>query len=271
MDKALVLCCSLTVVFLLLALTYRSKSAHSSRPYAAFVINLAARKDRMNRFSEMYGESDLADVPLTRVEARSGDSVNDSLIDAESLEEMSEAIALGYRAKHRTLTPGAVGCYVSHVETWKIIADKTSPEWCIVFEDDAIVPKNGLQKMLHALRNAPKDWDMFLMGHYCTLCDASDGYLRVRRFQGTHAYAIRKSSAFKLLRMEPYPIKQQIDAHLSDLTEEGKLTVLAVTDQISLQDVQRFGTDIQTVAHSSRPGVDAFERLSSKKMNCNNK
>ena len=207
----------------------------------ALVINLAANTDRLARFIQSYKASEFRDIPLRRIEAVDGRRVDWSrYLTAEALEQLMTVQKSGFRAGHPDLTPGAVGCYLSHMEAWRHIAD-SGLQYGVVFEDDASVPPGALPALYKALRGVPRGWDVVLLGYEGKGAPVSPGLLRMTKFLRLHAYAITGRTARSLLSTM-LPIKQQVDWELSDRTEQG-LAVYGMDP--SAIPVAWQGTDIQ--------------------------
>lgn len=112
----------------------------------ALVINLDRRPDRLKTFMDHYKGTDLGRVvPVERLQAidvrRLPVSVIGSMLTPVAQAEMEEFVTTRKRRHHSQLTPGAVGCYLSHMEAWRRIAAHVSTAadspW-LVFEDDSV-------------------------------------------------------------------------------------------------------------------------------------
>lgn len=92
------------------------------------------------------------------------------------------------------------GCSMSHVRLWMRLLSTNLP-FFVILEDDARVVPNFQRRIVDALRQLPKDWDLF----YAFACDIRPGeYLRgnIRQFRGgacTLGYAISRKGAEHLL------------------------------------------------------------------------
>lgn len=210
------------------------------------VINLDRNADRLETFRKAYASSDFASWPCDRLVATDGKRVNWSrreLVHVSALPALQTVAKTGLRKGDPDLTPGAVGCYLSHVRAWKRIA--ASPHmWGIVFEDDSGVPAEARSALVGHLRDVPGDWDVFLMGyedHESTR--VSDSIISITSFCRLHAYAITAKAASKLSR-SMLPMRQQVDWEMSNRIRLGELKVYAPSKQIA--PVHWQGTDVQT-------------------------
>jgi len=121
------------------------------------------------------------------------------------------------------MTPGMIGCFLSHVKCWQMCADEEAGP-LIVFEDDVMVEPDFCNKLAAAMENLPDDWDVLLLGalgavspkyYHINLLHAilaggmrwprwhaKDVHEPVRPF-GTHAYVVSERGARKLLHLCP--------------------------------------------------------------------
>lgn len=234
--------------------------------FDAYLINLERSADRLAAFQRTYAQTDLARVAprLERAEAVDGSALSDAQLEAlvapAALAEMRSAQARGgRRASHRELTPGAVGCYLSHENVWRRVAEGSKP-YALVFEDDTALPADTYAQLQLQLRSGiPGDWDVLLLS---CLCRDSRGacsealYHDITDFWRLHAYAISRAGAAKILaELGSRRIEQQLDAELSAMASCGKLRVYCVVADIAQQD-WGFATTIQTPAEAERFALD---------------
>jgi GR25 family glycosyltransferase involved in LPS biosynthesis len=219
------------------------------RDARAYVINLDTKPDRLRNFMRLFGSSDAAGVAIERVPAVVGNGVEArDYLTLSAFAELAQAEDRGYRERHYQLTRGAIGCYLSHMEVLRRIAGGVEAHG-LVFEDDAIVPKDLLRRARTCLRKVPEDWDLFLLDYHCYDCSAGPlrDYLAVRRFMLTDAYVVTKRAAVKALEyLESIPIEQQVDAEMSHMSAMGLLKIYAPPRRIVRQD-GGFTTNIQTL------------------------
>ena len=120
------------------------------------------------------------------------------------------------------MTPGMIGCYLSHRECWALCVSRGEP--LIVFEDDVLLADGFKQKLAAAMENLPDDWDVLLLGTIGAISPkyyhvnlphavaaggmrwprwhAQDVHEPLRPF-GTHAYLVSPKGAEELLRRCP--------------------------------------------------------------------
>lgn len=113
----------------------------------------------------------------------------------------------------RELTPGELGCALSHIKIYRRIVAQHQAA-AIIFEDD-IDLEAGFKSVIAATEHFPTDWELMLLGHYSQLATERetrasfrgrrklvDGFEAVRLVElayGTHAYMITFNGAKKLL------------------------------------------------------------------------
>lgn len=206
----------------------------STAPPFSLVITLGSPPGRLERFGAAYAASDLGStVPLERLEAVDGRSMRDfgGLVEGGAAARLEALARTGTREEHRDLTPGAVGCYLSHLRAWRRVAGSGAP-YAFVFEDDADIPRDTLARFHQALAQVgDRPWDVLLLG-----CDgegesAGPNLTRMTRFLRLHAYAITPAAARRLCG-EVLPIRQQVDWELSQRAGAGRLEVYAVKPSV---------------------------------------
>lgn len=225
----------------------RFQESFDSDKGIVLVINLDRHTERLGAFMRAYAASDALTAlgPAARLPATDGQGVEpESVVAPDALEALREVVRTGKRTRHDELTPGAIGCYLSHMETWRRLA-ASGREWALVFEDDARIPRDLWARASPAVREAPADWDIILLGYEGDTAPipGSSRLARVRRFLRLHAYLISQKAAKKLAG-NMLPMSQQVDWALSELISKGELVVYAVSPQIV--DINYSGTSIQT-------------------------
>jgi GR25 family glycosyltransferase involved in LPS biosynthesis len=225
-----------------------------------FLINLNTKPERLDNFIEAYKRTDLFNVKqFERVAAVNGRQIDISKhVSERGMHDIQMIEQRGYRIKHNQLTRGAVGCYLSHLQIYKLIRSRPEP-FGIIFEDDIKFNHREVYKHLRIqLARIPDDWDMLLMGCVCHVCKNNKEYKELDHFFLLHAYIIRKSGAIKILNeIEFLPVRQQIDSELSVLATEHKLKVYCLTQSLALQDSRINATTIQTPL-KILPGVNPY-------------
>lgn len=201
-----------------------------------YVINLEKNKERLNNFNKYYQNTDLQSQKVERIHAIYGLDIPYKDYIVENPEDKS-------------LTPGMVGCYLSHIQTYQTFLDSGKP-YAIIFEDDAKITNAEIYKttisQLHT--KIPDDWDIILLGYFNhdpihRFDDAGD-YYKFWNFFGTHSYIINRRSAQKMIDLMQAPITNQIDNVMGSLARKSKLQIYGIKKVEVVQDTPY--TDVQT-------------------------
>lgn len=190
-----------------------------------YVINL---KDRLDRKLRTEATLNKYNLKATFVEA-----VNGRYLDLPNL--LQKGFVKYDPKMKRYLRKGEIGCYMSHIKSWKLI-QKSGVPYGMIFEDDiTFVPnfRKKLNEILHSTQNI--DWDIIYIGRTCynnsdyrhrkecIVGEQIEGDLIYPGIvgYGNFAYIIKASSIDKIL---PYmfPIRQPIDVVLPTLYD-GKI------------------------------------------------
>lgn len=198
------------------------ESAGLTHSLPIYVINLDHRRERLANVNEQLVRSDLPKT-YERVSAVNGTELD---LNAAPLTEKARAklrrlAVTGVRTAHEDLSPGAVGCYLSHLKVWQRVVANRAPV-ALVLEDDARLPADMRHQVQKALAAVPADWDLIIFDPLCVDCSevvdqTQAQVLRLHRFYLMHAYLVRPAALRKMLAMPAcLPIQKQIDSMLSD-------------------------------------------------------
>ena len=128
-----------------------------------FVINLDKRQDRMNRFDEQAKKLGIEYKRFSAVES-----------DDPKL-----------------------GCKLSHVS----VLSMPKNENIFIFEDDAVFVDDFQEKFEEAMNSVPRDWHMLYLGaHLLQRQPVNNQWVRSIESSSTHAYAVKKDYASKLIK-----------------------------------------------------------------------
>jgi GR25 family glycosyltransferase involved in LPS biosynthesis len=110
---------------------------------------------------------------------------------------------------------GMMGCAMSHIKLWHQLIINPNVTSLLIFEDDAVVCKNFVNKLSFCVQQLPEKWDVLFLGHhlYPSYRDAGDRkesmlvclekWDETTRIQksmgGTFAYMISKEGAIKII------------------------------------------------------------------------
>lgn len=213
--------------------------------FGAYVINLDRNADRLNTFATAYEETRRRSEvpPAARFPAVDGSRMKLPVHPAAEA-DLADLAATGARRRHEQLTPGAVGCYYSHLACWKV-AESQGVEVALVFEDDAAPPPE--LDVRGIVRGSPADWDIILLGYDDHGSAPVAGDLRsVTAFTRTHAYLVRPRRALARAREGGWDLpREQLDWAISRAAREpGGVRVYGTRPD--LVGAPWAGTDIQT-------------------------
>ncbi|CAE7560696.1 unnamed protein product [Symbiodinium natans] len=126
------------------------------------------------------------------------------------------------------MTPGAVGCALSHRVLWESLASEVSlQDWLLVLEDDLLWVASDLeQRLAQVVRELPSDWHLCYVGWHgqavIRLALGDAGLLKTSGPLepwsgcdplGTFAYLVSRAGARELLRTgSAFPLRRQLDA-----------------------------------------------------------
>jgi len=172
--------------------------------------------------------------------------------------ELQECIAQERRTRNAQLTPGAVGCYLSHLGVYHTALSR-GHECILVLEDDAELCENFRSRLREQVEALP-EWDVLVLGYEAkrverterrernaaergaTSARAQPKCVRLRKFYGAYAYVITRRGMQKILD-RAWPIQEQFDSALSSWSDT--LKIFAATPKLATHVWQ--GTSVQSL------------------------
>jgi glycosyl transferase family 25 len=223
-------------------------SSWSIESIPAFCITLERRQDRWRRFQDQSGINQLDLKRFIGVDGKTIDIRKDNRV---ALCTKRNILAKSRRSHEELDSVGGVGCALSHIAVWQWMVD-TNQEVCLIFEDDAVVPDDFVEKTNKCIKDSiilkdPKKWDMWLLGGIwdnLTRIPEESKAIRVGEFVLFHAYIMTLHGAKRLLK-DVYPIHSHIDLWVSIFSYVHEFRIVGCTDLI-LQQNQIVKTDIQS-------------------------
>jgi glycosyl transferase family 25 len=85
------------------------------------------------------------------------DAVDGRLLDLDGMKRSGELVLNSWTGHF--LTPGEVGCLLSHIAVWRIIVEEGLAT-ALILEDDAHFRRNADAYLAEVLAEAPQDWDI---------------------------------------------------------------------------------------------------------------
>lgn len=263
----IITCCIILVVVYMFTPIKWGRSEHysdatpiSHNDINVYLINMDHNTDRLEHFNQVYSTSDLKKVGYKRFAGIDGTKIDiEKFVTPKALQEIMLASDSGFRTKHYQLTKGAVGCYLSHLNVYKLISMSDKP-YGIIFEDDAVINNDLFTKVNKYVAMVPNNWDILLLGCFCIVCDTYSNYYNAERFFNLHGYVIKKDAASMIYKkLDKQLIKQQIDSELSDMVANGSLKIYCLKDALAKQGMM-FNTTIQ-VPVKLVAGVNPYQTI----------
>jgi GR25 family glycosyltransferase involved in LPS biosynthesis len=213
------------------------------------VINLDRRIERMQT---MYKQlNNLSSMKVERIPAVDGkllphhSLVAKGIVDVRSYQNMIENTIIN----GELMTVGGLGCYLSHVNVWKIVAQMHGP--ALIFEDDIIL--NGTFEQIEAaIQSLPKDFGIFYLANMVgekIMHSLTDYNKLVYRMHGeqwlTSAYVLTPATA-SLLLTHALPARGQVDSYIIEMCDKFHIpTFMSKTNLIYAENSYGRESDVQ--------------------------
>jgi len=158
------------------------------------------------------------------------------------------------RPRHMDLSPGAVGCFLSHIKTWKLF-QSTGESFALIMEDDSSFPAiTFLRDMTEIIRTWPTSCHVVILNYIINGYTVTHGKYKYlshdakSSFFLLNCYLLSKEGVEQLLALvedAEFRIDVQIDAFITQHIHSSDLNVAFWYRNICPQD-GRDGTTIQT-------------------------
>jgi len=191
----------------------------------AYVINLLENDDRRENFIKAWNNRSPKIEVIEAIDTRLGWwKKYKNFMSENAIKQMKQTTTNKFRETHADLTPGAIGCYLSHLKCWEKFLQSKKGDYCLVLEDDSSLPNNLLPMVNKISKNINEKWGFVLLGWiaYSQYQEYNDLVCKVDRFQLLHAYLISRFGAKKALSLHD-KIEYQIDHFLSNVSKECKI------------------------------------------------
>lgn len=187
------------------------------------VINLANRPDRWQALTSRMSAVGLD--KLVKVPAVEGAKLSTGAIT--SLLQRPAGSVAGSPTSHLTLTPPAIGCFLSHLAVWRRIIEHNFPR-VLVFEDDAAPAMNfdagKFKDVIASLGDSGLTFvGQVIMDGLAEVPVAGATMARLYYFNGTFAYLITAAACRTLIRALNRP-DRHIDHQISKVLIEQRTT-----------------------------------------------
>uniref|UniRef100_A0A4W5MDZ5 procollagen galactosyltransferase n=1 Tax=Hucho hucho TaxID=62062 RepID=A0A4W5MDZ5_9TELE len=209
-----------------------------------FMINLKKRTDRRDRMLRTLYEQEIA---CKVIQAVDGKAMNISEINALGIHMLP-----GYSDPYhgRPLTKGELGCFLSHYNIWKEIAER-GLERSLVIEDDLrfeVFFKRRLMNLMTEVESQGLDWDLIYIGRKRMQVDRPEksvpnihNLVEADYSYWTLGYMMSLQGAQKLLRAEPLKRILPVDEFLPVMF--NKHPVSDYMEQFEERDLKAFSAE----------------------------
>lgn len=165
-------------------------------------------------------------------------------LNEEGVKQLQKNLVKKKRDFHFELTPGAIGCFLSHIKTWRQFQTQYPDQsFALILEDDSIPKPAFFSTLMKTIDNIPKDADIILL-NYLMAGEKTrvDGFFRMGRrsiFYLLNCYIITQQGAGKILdqfeNKDDSKFHKQIDSYMTDLIRNGIITVYCIPESICPQ------------------------------------
>lgn len=202
--------------------------------WPSYIINLEANTGRMERVSVIFRAQK---IPYHRIDAVNGWKL--------SAEEIARVYDNRRNATHgfQPLIPAEIGCYLSHIEAWRRIAEGDA-DGGFIFEDDFAAEPDLATVMAALSVDTSADWDMVklftldpsvpLGGKRPLIPGVSIG-IPYRVPTCLMAYGLTKEAAARLVKRAP-PFFRPVDEDQKFVWETGLRVALTLPPPVILGD-----------------------------------
>lgn len=224
-----------------------------------FVINMEKDKQRFQKLTKYYNNSDLTSLPINRYEAIVGKQVPpENWLSNDALTELQLIEKKGFRTHHHSITRGGLGCFLSHYNLAKQLIQDKSVDAYLIFEDDTAMLPTTYNKIIKSLQDSPKDWDILLfytiraVGH-----SENNTFNKLKSFWGMNCYILNKNGAKKFVdEVDKTKIDGQVDCYLSRMIQQQKMNIYSTkTHFVSSNSID---TNIQTLLKPQQ-NIDPYD------------
>lgn len=223
------------LVILYNVMFYREKFSNELSKLHVYCISLYDADDRKKTMNKTYKSFPFYLQFIDAVDTRSDRwKLYTSFLEEDAIYRIKQAIKRRIRQSHFDLTPGAVGCFLSHMKVWTIHMQTLSKEPCLIFEDDSSKPSPSfINDLEYILKKWPSDYDIVFLNYQIfgntKFTDRSKRFKILSRnsyFFLTNCYLITRSGIIKILKIletSQYKFSIQIDAYLSRLIQNNNI------------------------------------------------
>ena len=214
-----------------------------------YYINLDRRPDRNEHINNELKKINF-EGPIERIDAIDGRKTNiGNLPNALITDEGKYDAQDKNKGMYYILTPGAVGCALSHLKTYnKIIEEMKNDEHALILEDDITINNDFMNQLNNYVNKIPQ-FDILFLGYHMHANSEEkkeEIYGKPGKIWGLFGYIINKKAAIEIKKV--FPLRYQIDTEMPKIF--NNLSVFYLKDKLILSDESqikdsKFGTDTQ--------------------------
>ena len=185
-------------------------------------INLERRPDRNKNVIDQLTKLNLIQM-AERFNAIDGSTLNLDKIDSSIITKQGIDDAKKSEIIYKFLTPGAIGCAMSHRAIYQKIINENIQR-CLILEDDITIDENFNEKIKDIENEISYDYDLFFLGYHINaslkgnIYWQSDNTKKFSQIYGLFSYIVTQEGAKKLLDL--FPISLQIDSVISENSDK---------------------------------------------------
>lgn len=235
-----------------------------------YYINLDRRPDRDENVKNEISKLNYTG-PVEKIPAVDGRQIDIPNLSENLVTKEGKADALNQNGGlYYVMTPGAIGCALSHHNlATKIIEEMSNDDYVLILEDDVELEDNFMDKLSKYVKEIPK-FDILLIGYHMkqNKSKGNDYYDQPLKSWGTFGFITNKKGSQELLKL--FPIKHQVDTEMHKLYNNHDLKVYSLKEDKRLvkspqsQEESEYGTDIQLREYP----IEKFENTESKNSLC---
>jgi len=231
-------------------------SSNSDKIVTTYCINLPDEHQRRRHIQRHFSSLRIRFIDAVDTRDDRWRLYTDHLTD-EAIRIMENNLRAGRREHHHELTPGAIGCFLSHLKCYHTFLKNGSGDILLVLEDDSIPNPDFIPTLQNILEDLPEDADLILLSHLFngikepTRHTALDLASRDSSFFLTNCYLITRNGIQQIVdhqKAHHDKFDCQIDAYLSTLVQQGILKLYLTKDVLCPQSNHQFLTSIQTLS-----------------------
>lgn len=243
-------------IMIIILIIYFNWTKTESMDLTVYCINLPNHKDRRDSIQRYFSSLRIDYIDAVDATDHRWRLYTDHLTD-DAIIQLENVIKTGKRNNHYDLTPGAVGCFLSHLKCYHTFLEKDASDILLILEDDSLPNSDFFVLLQNILHDVPDDADIILLSH---IFNGTHTKIRRKRttlyranadasFYLTNSYLITRRGMKKILahiKENGNKFDCQIDSYYSRLSQKNKLVIYLTETNICPQS-NAFGTSIQTI------------------------